>query len=256
MSGALRAGAALAPGYEVVAHLKRTRVLDVYDVWSEERRARCVAKTLRPDQRENVPARRALAREWRVLDSLTHPHIVRAYEHLPKPAPTLILETLQGATLGRVLEDSPRRRLTVTDLGWLGLHLCSALAYLHDRRVLHLDLKPSNVISDRGQAKLIDLSIARAPGRAAAGIGTAGYMAPEQQTGGRVDTFTDVYGLGGVLFEAATGERPHPGAAIGRARRLPRALGDAITAALAPEPRERPALAELESALEPVAEPD
>src|SRR4029079_11458007 len=67
MSDALAAGAELVPGYEVLGHLKRTLVLDVYDVWSEERRARCVAKTLRPDCLEDVRARRALAREARVL---------------------------------------------------------------------------------------------------------------------------------------------------------------------------------------------
>jgi serine/threonine protein kinase len=240
----------LVPGYEVVAHLKRTLVLDVYDVWCSKRRARCVAKTLRPEQDANPAARRALAREARLLASLSHPHIVRAYEHVARPRPTLILETLQGATLSRLLDDTPRRRLPAEELGWLGLHLCSALAYLHAHRILHLDLKPSNVISDRGQAKLIDLSIARAPGRAAPGVGTAGYMAPEQQTGGRVDCWSDIWGLGGVLYEAATGERPHADATLrGRRRRLPAAVIAAIDASLAPDPRSRPRLEDLEAAL-------
>ena len=177
MSRALRPGARVAPGYEVVAHLKRTQAFDTYDVWSEERHARCVAKTVRPEHTDDPLPARALSREARILGGLTHPHIVRVYEHLRKP-PTLVLETLQGATLGRLLDDAPRRRLPAEDLGWLGLHLCSALAYLHGRNLIHMDLKPSNVISDRGQAKLIDFSIARAPGRAQPGVGTVGYMAP------------------------------------------------------------------------------
>jgi serine/threonine protein kinase len=249
MSDVLRAGAELVPGFQVLDHLKRTLVLDVYDVWSEERRARCVAKTLRPDHLEDTRARRALAREARTLMALTHPHIVRCYEYVARPRPVIVLETLQGATLGRLLDERPRRRLPAVDLGWLGIHLCSALSYLHRQPLLHLDLKPSNVISDSGQAKVIDLSIARAPGRLKPGIGTPEYMAPEQRAGGRVDTFTDVYGLGAVLFEAATGERPTAGSRV-EGRRLPRPVRDAIDAALAADPSARPAIDQVEAALD------
>jgi serine/threonine protein kinase len=252
MSRVLPAGAELVPGFEVMAHLKRTQVLDVYDVWSEQRRARCVAKTLRPEHRDDAGGRQALAREARLLLSLAHPHIVRCYEHITSPQAVVVLETLQGATLSRLLDDRPRRRLSAVDLGWLGIHLCSALSYLHRQPLLHLDLKPSNVISDAGQAKLIDLSIARAPGRTKPGIGTLEYMAPEQQAGGHVDAWTDVYGLGGVLYEAATGERPVAGARVD-GRRLPRAVRAAIESALAAEPRERPTVDELESALDALA---
>ena len=253
MSRALPAGAELAPGYEVIAHLKRTRVLDTYDVWSVERRARCIAKTLRPEHADDLRVRRALAREGRMLMTFTHPHIVRAYEYLPRPKPSLILETLQGATLARLLQDAPRGRLPPADLGWLGLHLCSALAYVHGQRLLHLDLKPSNVISDRGQAKLIDFSIARPPGRLRPGIGTPRYMAPEQRTGGRVDEATDTWGLGMVLFEAATGERGEPSARLDGRLRLPKPVARCIEEALAPERRDRPSLAEVEAALTQLA---
>jgi serine/threonine protein kinase len=253
LSKALVPGAELAPGYDVIAHLKRTRVLDTYDVWSEERRARCVAKTLRPELAEDTRARRALAREARTLMAFTHPHIVRAYEYLARPQPTLILETLQGATLARLLEDSPRGYLPPSDLGWLGLHLCSALAYTHSQGLLHLDLKPSNVISDRGQAKLIDFSIARRPGRIRPGIGTPTYMSPEQRRGGRVDAATDVFGLGMVLFEAATGGLGEAGARVDGRRRLPKALRRCIEGTLSAERRVRPSLAELEAALMQVA---
>jgi serine/threonine protein kinase len=253
VSDAVRPGYDVVPGYEVVAHLKRTLSLDVYDVWSRERHALCIVKTIRPDRLGDTRARRGLAREARLLASFTHPHIVRLYEHVARPQPALVLETLQGATLARLLDDLPRRRLPARELGWLAVHLCSALQYIHARGVVHLDLKPSNVISDRGQAKLIDFSIARAPGRQRRGVGTLRYMAPEQRRGGRVDSATDVWGLGAVLFEAATGERPAVAGAGLDGRRLPAPVKAAIAGALSPHPRSRPTVAELEAALEPLA---
>jgi serine/threonine protein kinase len=96
--------------------------------------------------------------------------------------------------------------LSPVELAHLGLHLGSAIRYLHAHGWLHLDLKPSNVISECGRAKLIDLSVARPPGAAHGGIGTLYYMAPEQVRGGELGPAADVWGIGAVLFEAATGE--------------------------------------------------
>lgn len=255
----LREGEIVAPGYEVIEHLKRTRLIDVYDVWSEERDARCVAKTLRPDRVGEQAARRALVREGRLLAEFTHPHIVRGYETVRRPHPVVILETLSGATLAHMIE---ARRLPPADLVHLGLQLCSAMHYLHGKGLLHLDLKPSNVVSDRGQGKVLDLSIARAPGRGRPGVGTRQYMAPEQLRGGRLGEWTDVWGIGAVLFEAATQVRPFGDGAVGSERRagpvgerrkLPRALATAIDESLAPEPRARPSVRSLSEALDALA---
>jgi serine/threonine protein kinase len=129
---------------------------------------------------------------------MTHPHIVRAYEVLELPEPVVVLETLKGATLSYLIEDEYERRgLPFGEVVALGLHLCSALAYLHSERLLHLDLKPSNIVSELGRAKVIDLSIARRPGRAKKGCGTRVYMAPEQAVGGMLSDATDIWGLGG-----------------------------------------------------------
>ncbi|MEZ5100702.1 MAG: serine/threonine-protein kinase [Thermoleophilia bacterium] len=238
----LGAGARIAPGYVVAAHLRRGHDLDVYEVWSEERDCPCVAKTPRPDRLASRPVRARLRAEGRALLSLAHPNLVRAYELVERPRPTLVLETLEGETLAHL---AGRRRLAAADVAELGLQLCSAVAYLHRHGLLHLDLKPSNVVCDRGLARLLDLSVARAPGRCPAGWGTPGYLAPEQARGGRVDERTDVWGLGAVLASAATGEPPvrQP------SRRLPRTLAQAIAAALDPDPRGRPALAQLRSSL-------
>jgi serine/threonine protein kinase len=256
---------AIAPGYEVVEHLSRGRTLDVYDVWSEERQCRCVAKTLRPDRASERGPRRRLLHEGRLLLEMAHPHIVRAYELIDRPAPVLILETLEGETLEHMVERR-RRRLPLVELAFLGLHLCSAVHYLHARAVLHLDLKPSNVVADAGLAKVIDLSIARRPGRIGRGIGTRQYLSPEQARGGRTSPATDVWGIGAVLFEAATGARPFQGYEngcyeqlerradpLGSHRRVPAAFAELVAGCLDPAPAERPALDELAEALAPYA---
>ncbi|NUR78696.1 MAG: serine/threonine protein kinase [Thermoleophilia bacterium] len=263
----LQAGAAIAPGYSVAGHLHRGDALDVYEVWSQERDCLCIAKLLRPDRVKDVRPRRRLFREGRLLQQLTHPHIVRAYETLSRPQPVLILETLSGATLAHVLEvELVQQRFPVQELAVLGLQLCSATAYLHRHRLLHLDLKPANIVAEGGRVKVIDLSLVRRPGRGRKGAGTRQYMAPEQALGRTLTEATDVWGIGATLYESAAGSRPFPSRPrvrypqlIQRAqpaaahRRLPRELAVAIDACLEPAPRDRPSVAELAAVLEPLA---
>jgi serine/threonine protein kinase len=252
----LAAGQPLAPGYEVIAHIRRGNHLDVYDTWSEERACRVIAKTPRPDRLEDKETVRRLFREGRLLKRFTHPHIVRAYEVLKEPQPAVILETLTGATLAYLIDTSPRR-LALSDIVHLGIHLCSAVQYLHRHDILHLDLKPSNVVSERQLAKIIDLSIARSPGRGRKGAGTPQYMAPEQVLGGFLSPATDVWGIGAVLFEATTGEEPfnadEPGyeqlerriSPIRSHRRVPAGFAKLVEACLEPDPAQRPTVQEL-----------
>jgi serine/threonine protein kinase len=257
LSEPIATGTLLAPGFAVVDHLHRTSVYDVYDVWSEERACRCVAKLLHPDRADSETDRRRLRREGRLLARLSHPHIVRVYETLDQPQPILILETLPGATLGRVIRD--RGRLGAADLVLLGLHLASAMHYLHRQGYLHLDLKPSNVIVHAGLAKVIDFSIARPIGDARRGVGTRQYLSPEQARGDALTPAADVWGIGAVLFEAATGRTPFENYGADRRyeqlersavpirlrRRLPKSLAAALDGCLHPDPAGRPAVDEL-----------
>jgi serine/threonine protein kinase len=248
-------------GYELLELLNRGLEIDVYDAWSEERGSRCVLKTLRPESRGDAAAARRLRAEGRLLLSLTHPHIARAYELLTvERTPVLVLETLGGATLSWMVREG-RVRLTPEDLCHLGLQLCSAIGYLHRGGRLHLDLKPSNVISDNGIARVIDLNLARAPGRVPKGYGTAQYLAPEQARGGRVDAAADVWGIGATLFAAATAKRPFDASGaeqlerrampLRRLRRgLPKPFADVVDACLEPDAAGRPSVTDLEAELD------
>ncbi len=252
------------PGYDLGARLARSDVLDVHEAWSRERGCSVIVKSLRPDRRGDAEAARSLRREGRLLRRLSHPHLVRAYEVLREPVDAVVLETLGGETLTHLVRRRDRR-LSAAELAFLGHHLCSAVGYLHGQGWLHLDLKPSNVVADGGRAKLIDLSIARRPGRARAGVGTWCYLAPEQAAGGSVDAAADAWGIGAVLWEAATGvcaygddrDGGHPFPALHRRAdpvrrlrpRLPRRLADAIDACLEPEPAARPTVPELLAAI-------
>lgn len=265
MTEPLAEGAPIASGYEVTEHLGRSGLYDVYDVWSEERDCRCVAKCVRPDRADERRTRRRLLDEGARLAALTHPHIVRAYETIEFPHPVVILETLTGATLAHMIESSPRR-LPAAHIAWLGVHVCSALHYLHRHELLHLDLKPSNIVSDRGYAKLLDLSVARPPGDASQGIGTPQYMAPEQARGGRLDYAADVWGLGVVLWEAAVGRRAFDSTSeryeqldrraipVRRERRLPASLAATIDACLDPHAGARPRVGDVAATLDELVE--
>ena len=207
MTAVPAAGFELAPGLTVIEHLSRTRRLDTFEVWSEERACSCVAKALRPDRRDDERARAALVREGELLLRLAHPHIVRGYELLREPELVVVMETLDGETVAHLVDRRPEG-LDPGEVAWLGLHLSSALRYLHRSGIVHLDVKPSNVVADAGRAKLIDLSLARPPGHVPPGIGTWCNLAPEQARGGEVGPPADVWGLGTVLYEAATGRAP------------------------------------------------
>jgi serine/threonine protein kinase len=275
----LPAGEVLAPGYTVVEHLHQSNNFDVYDVFSEERACRCVAKTPRQDLLEDGDVAKRLLREGELLAPLTHPHIARLYEAVEGPPPVLVLETLTGETLAHLV-DTSYRRLPIREVAHLGLHLLSALHYLHGRGILHLDLKPSNIVSERGMAKILDLSIAQPPGPVRKGAGTVQYMAPEQILGTTASAATDVWGVGAVLFEAATAEPPFNAEyedetpeetstsgtttdddpedleqlelradPVSAHRRVPKTFNGVIARCLDPDPNNRPTLAELTETL-------
>ncbi|MDA0184265.1 serine/threonine protein kinase [Solirubrobacter phytolaccae] len=240
-------------GYATIAHLNRSNRYDTYEVWSAERLCSCVAKRPRADAPKKTAGELRL--EGERLVALCHPHIVRGYEVLEE-GPTVIMETLDGETLAHLIA---AQTLEADEVAWLGLQLASALEYLHRQGLLHLDVKPGNVIATGGRAVLIDLSLAREPGRYKRGLGTWCHLSPEQARGDALTTAADVWGLGTVLLEAVTGrpafeqEEPEFPQLVHAPPRAEGPLGDVIAACLAFEPHARPSLTEVAAALRPHA---
>lgn len=269
MSDPRQAGDALTSEYVVEQHLNRGNVCDVYSVWSLTRDCLCIAKTVRPDAPQPARQGERLRREGQYLAALTHPHLVRGYETVSATdGPILIMETLTGTTLSRLIEANAPQGLNPGDVAQLGRQLCSALYYLHARGLVHLDLKPSNIVCAAGTAVVLDIGLAQPPGPCDAGTGTIQYMAPEQVRGDVVDMAADIWGVGGVLYRALTGHRP-----LSRSSTLRSAdqrpdftrlrLGDAspafqslIVDCLAPEATARPDLETVSRGLEQVIAAD
>ncbi|UJA20341.1 serine/threonine protein kinase [Thermoleophilia bacterium SCSIO 60948] len=259
--GPLEPGRLLAPGLEVTEHLSRGEALDVYAAFDHGRWCPVIAKTPTPERARDDATAARLRTEGRLLATLAHPHLARAYETLDAPRLIVVMETLPGRTLSALLDDEPDG-IGAEDLALLGSQIGSAVRYLHRHGYLHLDLKPSNVIVEAGIARVFDLSIARRPGPARRGLGSLDYMSPEQARGGELGPAADVWGLGIVLHEAATGALPfgeRDGDEVGQlAERapllsettsLPPAPAAIIDACLEPDPAARPALDEVLTSL-------
>jgi eukaryotic-like serine/threonine-protein kinase len=270
----LEEGDAIAPGRTVLRRLGGGRRYEVFLVWDDHRLAVLVAKVLRPDQSDHPPALRDLAREAEWLARLGHPVLVRGFDAvLQGQFPHLLIEHLEGPTLAELLERGSG--LPLEQLLPLGLHVASALHYMAAEEIVHLDVKPANIVMG-APPRLIDLSVAMPRSEAqrlAHPVGTDAYMAPEQCLARGVGSPADVFGLAATLHHALTGRVPFPRAPGAREstdaavrfpqlasdpgplpRRTPRELADALEAGLARDPEDRPTAAEFATVLEPLVD--
>lgn len=151
--------------------------------------------------------------EARTSSMLAHPNIVTVYDfEVEGPYAYLVMEYVDGLTLDELLSRVEGGVLTHDEASCLVQSVASALGYAHENGVLHLDIKPSNIMIDRtGTIKLCDFgmaTLASAAGFGGARGGTVGYMPPEQIEGDLVDERTDVFSLAVVVWQALLGSTP------------------------------------------------
>ena len=181
----------------------------------------------------NADRERRFVQEAKAASSLNHPNIVTIYdidtqEIDGKPLPYIAMEYVAGDTLDHLIG---RKGLRIRDVLKYGVQIADALAAAHAAGIVHRDLKPSNVIvTPQGVVKILDFGLAKLSEPAGADayaetvhgegsplteegtiLGTVAYMSPEQADGKKVDTRSDVFSFGSVLYEMATGQRAFAG---------------------------------------------
>ncbi|HXI11162.1 MAG TPA: protein kinase [Thermoanaerobaculia bacterium] len=213
--------------YEIVSRIGAGGMGEVFKA-SDTRLDRSVAiKVLSASFAGNEDLRARFDREARTISQLNHPNICTLYDigH-ENGTDYLVMELLEGETLSDRLAKGP---LSLGEVLRYGAQIADALALAHRQGVMHRDLKPANVMLTKSGAKLLDFGLAKSLTAVKSGstpddathhkpltqegtiLGTFQYMAPEQLAGDEADARTDIFALGAVLYEMATGQRAFDG---------------------------------------------
>jgi serine/threonine protein kinase len=277
----LEPGVQLGP-YEVSEPLGRGGMGEVY-LARDHRLGRELALKLLPRQATDDPAAvERFVREARAASALNHPNVITIYEIGEAEAGRYIaMELVRGETLRALTSAAPQ---STDEVARLGGQIARALAVAHAAGIVHRDVKPENVmVRPDGYVKVLDFGIARlvatdagrmtaaeaAPTVFGRAVGTLRYMSPEQACGEAVTAATDIFSLGLVLHELATGTHPFAtasevatvGAILTAAAPAPSASNPAVPAEfdalvarmLDKDPARRPAAAEVEMTLAEIA---
>jgi serine/threonine protein kinase/tetratricopeptide (TPR) repeat protein len=203
--------------YQILGHIDGGGMGDVYEGLDLSLGRKVALKVLPPDMSSHPEWLQRFQREARALATVNHPNIVTIHSvEIEKNIHFLTMELIEGRTLR---EEIRSRVPTTEELLEIAVPLADALCAAHECNITHRDLKPRNImITNTGRVKILDFGIVSlneadmgteetltADGQV---LGTAAYMAPEQLEGEPVDGRADLFSLGIVLFELATGEHP------------------------------------------------
>ena len=212
-----RSGQTVGDRWRLIRFLGSGGMASVYEA-TDASGQRVALKILHAEMARRRELKERFLREAYVANRIGHPGIVRVLEHADGPDVFLVLELLEGESLGARLQRADQ--FTVRDLLGCSDQILSALGAAHAAGVVHRDIKPDNVfVPAQGGIKILDFGIARViddvpsefKTRTGLALGTIPYMAPEQALGrrGKVDGRTDLFALGALMFRALAGRRIH-----------------------------------------------
>jgi len=207
-------------GYQIVEELPRGGQAFVYKAIHKATKTKVALKVLAPGSLASAKARRRFEREVDLISGLKHPYIVSIRDSgIAEGQYYFAMEYLQGLPLDQYISFEG---LSFRETLELFAKICDATTHAHQHGVIHRDLKPSNILIDgRGDPHILDFGLAKAAGSLSDTIsmvsitgeikGTLVYMSPEQASGQTdlIDTRTDVYSLGVILYEILTGQFPY-----------------------------------------------
>jgi len=198
--------------YEIIGEIGSGGMATVYKAVQKSLDRPVAIKELKKDYSADSQIVRRFERESRVAASLQHENIVHIYDYWKKPYYSIVMEYVDGVNLADVIEKTGPLPVDVGTI--IALQVCEGLDYAHMRGLIHRDIKPSNIMIKRnGEVKLMDFGIAQSrnlealtmPGTL---IGTPAYMSPEQILGQQLDSRSDIFSFGIVLYEMFTGVKP------------------------------------------------
>jgi serine/threonine-protein kinase len=203
--------------YEPVQRIARGGMADVYEARDILLDRPVALKVLFPELSVNDSFVERFRREAQAAANLSHPNIVSVYDWgRDRGTYYIVMELVTGRTLARLIREGAP--LPSEQVAAIGADVAAGLTFAHRHGVVHRDIKPSNVlITDEGDVKVADFGIARAASadgdltQTGSILGTATYISPEQAQGGELDGRSDIYSLGVVLYEMATGVTPFTG---------------------------------------------
>ena len=214
--------------YKIVRRLGQGGMGVVYEATDQKLGRSVAVKLLTEATRDSSAALERFWREARAASSLNHPGICTIYElNETAESPFIVMELLEGHSLEKLYRG---QAMPYPKLVEMGVQLADALDAAHRKGILHRDIKPANIfVTKSGQAKLLDFGLAKldeasdngtdpnAPTAvnpltsSGSSVGTVAYMSPEQARGEPLDARSDLFSLGVVLYEMATGQHPFSG---------------------------------------------
>ncbi len=200
--------------YEILKVLGQGGFGIVFRAFDEKLHRHVAIKTMSVQMAATSPPRKRFLREARAAAAIRHENVVQVYSVEEQPLPYLVMEFIDGQTLQQKQRDYGP--LELPELLHVGRQIAAGLAAAHAQSLIHRDVKPGNILLEQGveqKVKITDFGLARAADDASltrSGMisGTPLYMAPEQALGGTLDGRSDLFSLGSVLYELATGRPP------------------------------------------------